>query len=213
MTGVSRRRVIKLGGSLLDMPDMGSRLFTWLARQTPAFTVLVPGGGRLADAIREFDRLHPLGELAAHWSCVRVMTIQAEMLAAIWPQARLARSLAEIEAGAPLWREPVVLLDPWRFLREEEPAASERPLPASWQVTSDSIAGRLAQLFGADELVLLKSALPPASSPAEAASAGYLDSHFARLGPLPRVRYVNLRSERFEQEVWPATSAANTDGR
>ena len=60
--------------------------------------------------------------------------------------------------------------------------ASSAPLPASWDVTSDSLALWLAGALGARKLVLVKAAEAPATSaPAEWARAGLVDGHFPRL--------------------------------
>ncbi|HUY90913.1 MAG TPA: hypothetical protein VMV10_19410 [Pirellulales bacterium] len=195
--------VVKLGGSLLDLADLAPRLRDWLARQRACSTVLVAGGGRMADVVRDADRLHRLGETASHWLCIRVMTINAELLAALLPEASLCRSLAD-------WRSPKVdeasclVLDPWLFLHEEEPQVTGQTLPESWQVTSDSIAARFAAAIGAAELVLLKSALPEATwTLADAAAAGYVDEFLPRLADAtPQIRCVNLRAAGFPQSIW-----------
>jgi aspartokinase-like uncharacterized kinase len=184
------RRVVKLGGSLLDMPDLVPRLRAWLARQTPADTLLVVGGGALSDAIREAHRQHGLPDGVAHWLCVRAMAIQAEMMLALLPEADRLVRVADFQPTTARLR----ILDPWHFLREDEPQLAARPLPESWDVTSDSIAARLAELVGADELVLLKSALPTDSTVAQMSQAGYVDRFFPQAASaIARMRFVNLR--------------------
>ncbi len=198
------RRVVKLGGSLLDLPDLAARLRRWLERQPAMSTLLVVGGGRLADVLRDADRLHRLGETASHWLCIRAMTIHAEMLAALLPEARLMASIAE-------WRSrPATLsiLDPWVFLREEERRFPGPTLPESWQATSDSIAARIASCVDATELVLLKSKLPQheATLPA-AAAAGFVDPLLPQFGGgLPAIRSVNFRSDEFLEIAWRAVA-------
>jgi hypothetical protein len=130
------------------------------------------------------------------------MAIHAEMLQAMLPEARWcasARQLSEQVACPGL-----VIVDPWAFVHDEEPDWSPTPLPASWDVTSDSIAARLASLLGADELTLLKSALPAETkSWSEAAQGGYVDQFFPQAAAgLPRIRVVNLRDEAFAEMVW-----------
>ncbi len=45
-------RVIKLGGSLLTLPDWHERFLHWLAKEPPATNLLVIGGGELVDCLR-----------------------------------------------------------------------------------------------------------------------------------------------------------------
>lgn len=192
---MSRRalRVVKLGGSLLELPDMAARLRRWLGRQTMMPSAVVVGGGRLADAVRELDRLHTPGDDAAHWLAVRAMQTNAQLAAALLPEAAWPVALAELLKESPL----LSIVDPWRLLRDDDRRFSPCPLPASWQVTSDSIAARLAELCGACELVLLKSALPETASAAAAASSGYVDTFLPRAVSLPHIRCVNLRDDCF----------------
>jgi aspartokinase-like uncharacterized kinase len=82
-------------------------------------------------------------------------------------------------------------------LRHGEPRLPGTRLPANWDVTSDSIAARLAVALRAEELVLLKSTLPDAHLEVEELSqSGLVDTMFPRLcGELPAVRIVNLRAD------------------
>ena len=98
---------------------------------------------------------------------------------------------------------------PWEAPDEPEGLSADKrahgicPLPHSWDVTSDSIAARLAVLAGADELVLLKSGLPAGSlTLAQAAETGYVDRYFpVAAAGVPRVRCVNLRADGFPEAV------------
>jgi hypothetical protein len=62
-------------------------------------------------------------------------------------------------------------------------------------VTSDSIAARVAWELAASELVLLKSAAPPAGTFDKLAAAGFVDASFPRAAAELTVRIVNLRAE------------------
>lgn len=200
------RRVAKIGGSLLDWPDLRTRLRAWLERQPASLWLTIVGGGKLADALRDSWRLHGLDGELAHWLCIRAMGLHAEMLGDLLPGARGPSPLEEILAAPD--SPGVWLVDPYYLLRHEEPAFVSRPLPASWDVTSDSIAARLAELAGATECVLLKSALPAeGASIATASEQGYVDAWFPRACPPGlRVRCVNLRDA-----AWPEAILA--DGR
>ena len=186
------RRVVKLGGSLLALPDCVERFRAWRAAQVPAETLLIVGGGALADEVREADHRESLSESTAHWLSVRAMLTQSQWLAALLPEAELAASVVELCAKPPHAR--LVIVNPWRFVHDEDPQISETPLPENWDVTSDSIAARLAQLTMANELVLLKSATASTTDLQVLAADGYVDRYFPHAAlAVPRVRLVNLR--------------------
>jgi aspartokinase-like uncharacterized kinase len=196
MTDARRYRVIKLGGSLLDLDGLVPRLRHWLAAQPAATDVTVVGGGRLADTVREAFVRHQLGEEAAHWLCVRLLGVTAELVHRLFPESRLVERFAELSSDARA--DQLVFFQAERFLRIEEPCLFPAPLPHTWDVTSDSIAARLATLLRAGELVLLKSGLPADGATAsDAARDGYVDGHFpVAAAGLPIIRCVNLRSEK-----------------
>jgi aspartokinase-like uncharacterized kinase len=190
-------RVIKLGGSLLDFEGLVPQLRRWLSEQAPAINLVVVGGGRLVDAIRQIDRAQRLTEQAAHWLSIKAMGLTADSVAGLLPEeATLIADIDElVRTGLPA---RLYILDVGQFLRQES-QRSHDPLPASWQVTSDSIAARLARTLSASELVLLKSALPDRCGKlADLIAVGYVDRYFQRAGggAVP-IRCVNLRAGGF----------------
>ena len=192
-------RIVKLGGSLLDLPGLIPRFRGWLNRQAACTTVLVVGGGTLADQIRDRHRQQRLSDSEAHWLCVRAMRSQAAAVLGQLHDAEWAGPFARWSVKA-LDRErhpapSLSVLDPWQFLRDEEPLLAARPLPESWDVTSDSIAARAAALADADELVLLKSATPPAQDLLQLAEIGYVDRYFPQAARgVAQLRFVNMRA-------------------
>jgi aspartokinase-like uncharacterized kinase len=187
--------VVKVGGSLYDLPNLGSRLCRWLAEQLASKrVVLVPGGGLLADAIRQLDRRHGLGEETAHWLALRALTVNAHFLASLVPSACVIGDVAELGR---VWRNnQLPVFDVHEFGRDDE----RRPnhLPHSWSVTSDALAARIAVVLRASHLVLLKSTTIPADVDwREAGRLGLVDAQFAEvLREAPAnvyVRAVNLR--------------------
>jgi 5-(aminomethyl)-3-furanmethanol phosphate kinase len=103
--------------------------------------LVVPGGAWFADAVRDADRRFELRATTSHRMAVIGMEQFGLLLSDLIPGA--VRS-AQPRADA---RGTTVLL-PARLALDE--------LPASWQVTSDSIAGWVAGQAGADRLVLVK---------------------------------------------------------
>ena len=184
-------RVVKVGGSLLGWKDLPTALAKWLAQQSPAVNVLIAGGGEFAEAIRRADAAYGLGEEAAHWLCVDVLSVTARLLGAI-VNVHVVTHAQELPPLAPA----VCIFDPTPFLRNLEPLRFSESLPHTWAVTSDSIAARIAESLRASELVLLKSCLP-------GAGAGYVDDYFPVAATrLPHIRCVNLRSRDFEEIIW-----------
>ncbi|MDX1944562.1 MAG: hypothetical protein SFU86_04075 [Pirellulaceae bacterium] len=186
-------RVVKVGGSLLDWPPLKTVLLVWLERQPAAVNVLVTGGGELADAIRRADATFSIGETVAHWLCIEALGVTAKLLAAIVGWRPPISTIGELDG----WRnsgDSGIVFDPGDFLRHHERTLPGMPLPHDWSVTSDSIAARLAEVLGSDELVLLKSQTPPTGDLAELSRLGYVDGYFPRAAAkLPTVRFVNLR--------------------
>jgi len=189
--------VVKVGGSLYDLPDLGPRLRRWLAEQfADGHVVLVPGGGSSTDVIRKLDRCHRLGEETAHWLALRALSLNAHFLASLLPSTRVAGTVDELHRAWEINLLPV--LDVHEFARADE----QRPnhLPHSWAVTSDAFAARVAVVLQARRLVLLKSTtISPGVDWTVAGRLGFVDEMFAEVlrgAPADlRVRAVNLRKD------------------
>lgn len=178
--------VAKVGGSLFDLPDLRPRLAGWVQALCNS-VLLIPGGGRGADVIRRLDRLHGLGEEAAHWLALRVLTVNAEFLAALLETKVVPRPVAA---------SGVTVLDPHAFFLADEgrPGA----LGHTWDATSDAVAARVAELSGADVVLLKSTELPTGMTWPGAATAGLVDPTFAAVVGRANLRasWVNLRGPR-----------------
>lgn len=196
--------VVKLGGSLLDLPDLPLRLRNYRAASPHLKTLLVVGGGDAADTVRRFDRLHQLGPERGHWLAIRAMQFNAHLLASILPGCQLVKNhqLAQEAWHHGSW----AVADPLLWLRAEEEYGIT--VPHRWSFTSDSIAAHLARRLNAHKLTLLKSTLPPnAAAPSEntcshlitplqAAAQGVVDEDFPQTSAgIPLVELVNLRQD------------------
>ncbi|QDU28443.1 hypothetical protein ETAA8_35430 [Anatilimnocola aggregata] len=191
-------RVVKVGGSLFDLPDLGRRLRAWLAAQTPATNVLIAGGGELADVIRNWNQRFALGEERSHWLCIELLSTTAKVLSEVLVECRWIDLFADLRTcldDATSMADLPVVFDLQQFLYDVEPTTQPESLPHHWGVTTDSIAARLAEVVLADELVLLKSLLPPADAKdfAALAAAGYVDDYFPHIASRVKcVRYETL---------------------
>jgi aspartokinase-like uncharacterized kinase len=105
--------------------------------------IVVPGGGAFAELVREHDDRFGLQAGTSHRMAILAMEQFGWLLSDLIPGAV---PCADLTTGA-RGRVPVLL-----------PAAllASDPLPASWEVTSDSIAAWVAGRAEADRLVLLK---------------------------------------------------------
>jgi 5-(aminomethyl)-3-furanmethanol phosphate kinase len=138
--------VVKVGGALAG--DVAA-LRAWCAQLAVCGArhplLVVPGGGGFADAVRAYDRRVGLGDETAHRMAILAMDQFGWALAELIPGAVRRTDLGSVPVG------PVSVLLPFALLRERD------PLPASWDVTSDSIAAWVAGAAGAGRLVLVKA--------------------------------------------------------
>ncbi|MDB5352333.1 MAG: aspartate/glutamate/uridylate kinase [Planctomycetota bacterium] len=202
MTGAGPIVVAKVGGSLLDWPELPGRLGRFVAsrRDRGDRLVLIVGGGRAADWVRELDRIHAIGEAKSHALAIRSLDLTARVLAALVPGLAVAETIAEI---APLRLSGLVPILAPRVVLDEDDRASPDPLPHVWDVTTDSIAARLAVRLGARRLVLLKSArASPGTTRDQAARLGLVDPAFPVASrALSEVVAINLRDENLDDGV------------
>ena len=193
------KRVVKVGGSLLDKQGLADDILQWLSRQPTAQNILVAGGGRVVNAVRTLDRVHSLDAESAHWLCVCAMRVTTRLLVDLLKnEVTTVTTLGQLENEQSEGR--LYVFDSEHFLCHDEPSCVGTMLPPNGSVTSDSIAARIGQVLDAAELVLLKSADPPQPVSLEAAAqTGYVDEFLPQLADdLTRIRCVNFRRDR-----WP----------
>ena len=184
--------LIKLGGSLLDLPELTDRLGEYLDAHAHERLVLVVGGGARAEAVRRLDRQDHLGDEAAHWLAIEAMWDNARQVVRSLTRCRLVHDPAGC-AGA--WSAgELAVVDPLAWLRREHAAGTT--VPHRWSFTSDSISAHVATQLHAQQLTLLKSALPDGVGDlAAAVEQGTVDADFAGASAgVPRIELVNLRS-------------------
>lgn len=169
---MSNLTVVKVGGSLFDLPNLGPRLRQWRLFQPSGRYLYVPGGGPAADVVRSYHRTHLLPEEFSHALAIRMMDVNGVLL------KELLGDDAEIPCIADLLRD-------------------DTKLERTWRVTSDSIAARIAEIRRASRLVMLKSVdLPAAMNWTDASAAGLVDAMFGEIverAGLP-VEWINFRA-------------------
>jgi len=191
--------VVKVGGSLLIWSELPERLEAFLSGEETKGRrlVLIVGGGTAADLVRTLDAARGLGDETAHRLALRALDFTAELLAALLPGSRVTRRLDELPSIHRSGLRPI--LAPRLHLEEVDERRPDR-LPFSWDVTTDSIAARIAETLRAERLVLLKSAsAAEGMTRGEAARSGLVDAIFPEAArALSRVEVVNLRRQSLE---------------
>lgn len=200
----SQVAVFRLGGSLLTLPDLLPRLVSSI-HQLPSFRpLLIVGGGAAADAVRSLHDRFAFTQWTAHWLAIQAMSDNAKQLCRL--DRRLTLVDSRIAAGYAWQCGLIPALNTTKFLEAEEqqilqnrsathaPPSADTCLPASWEVTSDSIAAWIAARWPARSLWLLKSCDAHSVEPACLAEHGQVDRCFPRyIAADCRLHWVNLR--------------------
>jgi aspartokinase-like uncharacterized kinase len=188
--------LVKVGGSLLSTPQLATGLREWFAYFAAEATAagharaavgVVVGGGPLVDVVRGWDPLHDLSSRTAHNLAISALRVTAELVAGL-----LNCPLIRLPAPAGPGTHDRGDTDPWlawpatdrEVVFDLAAAAMADPaLPASWDVTSDSLALWLARRLHADRLVLLKAVNPLEKSAEMARIQGldWIDAYFSRM--------------------------------
>lgn len=181
--------VYKLGGGLLDLPDLHTRLQSVIEDDLPCHPLVVVGGGEAANIVRDWDRQFELSASQSHWLAIAAMQMNSLLLKQLLPSGQLIESREQVNR---CWHnDQISILDVEQILRSESNARDDA-LPENWDVTSDSIAAWVAKHWPADRLVLLKSIDPPTSQ--SEILDGAVDSHFPKVAEsIHNIEWINFR--------------------
>jgi dihydroneopterin aldolase len=170
----TRPLVVKLGGSLAASPALRQ----WLAalRRYPGPLAIVPGGGPFADAVRSAQEALRFSDAAAHDMAIMAMEQYGRALCDLEPG--LLPAATPQEAAAAHARGAIAVWSPVAMTR------ANPQIPASWDMTSDSLAAWYAHEAGARALLLIKSVdFPPSPEGEGGRAASIVDpcfAHYAR---------------------------------
>ncbi|MCA9160525.1 MAG: hypothetical protein KDA72_19475, partial [Planctomycetales bacterium] len=78
-------RVLKLGGSLLLIPDWPQRLQSWLSSHPVPLDLLLVGGGEIIESVRRLDAQHGFPASFSHWLCIDLLSATARIAAQLLP--------------------------------------------------------------------------------------------------------------------------------
>ena len=141
--------IIKAGGSLQKgkhLADICRKLGILGGKYR---TIIIPGGGRFADKVRDCDLDFNLDQDTSHWMAILAMDQFGYLLSSLIPGSICTEDIDEAKEYSNEYR-PAVLL-PYRLIKDKD------PLPHSWDVTSDSIAAWIAGYLNTKKLLLIKS--------------------------------------------------------
>jgi aspartokinase-like uncharacterized kinase len=144
------RAVIKVGGNiLLNHIDSIKPLFHIMFEQGKHLRlVVIPGGGTLANEVRRMHKEYNLSDSTSHFMALLALDQNAFMINQFLEGSRVVFDPSDARRTTKGHR--VAILAPFRLMLNRD------PLPHSWNVTSDSIAGYVAKSIGAEKLILLK---------------------------------------------------------
>lgn len=129
--------VIKVGGSLAETPRVLKALCKELSRLAEKFSVVVvPGGGKFADIVRDFDKKFAFPAALSHQLAILAMDQYGLVLSQVIPDARTCNDVDQAKRISEGQRVPIFL--PSKLMFKDD------ALDASWDVTSDSIAAYVA---------------------------------------------------------------------
>jgi 5-(aminomethyl)-3-furanmethanol phosphate kinase len=141
--------VIKLGGSLMGSAELSSWLKSIELISKQNNIVIVPGGGKFADSVRDLQKIYHFNDLSAHSMALLAMCQFGYLLAGINSNIKVVDDLEKLQSS--LGNQLPILWLPLSL------TADQTEIEASWDFTSDSIALWLATKLSAENLVLVKS--------------------------------------------------------
>jgi aspartokinase-like uncharacterized kinase len=140
--------VIKVGGSLAEDHARLMALCTTLSALAENYELMVvPGGGKFADVVRDLDKRFNLPSVVSHRMAILGMDQFGLLLSDFVPNSQVIRRLEAAKVTSEAKNVPIFL--PSQLMFQED------PLENSWEVTSDSIAAYLAGRLHAGKLVLV----------------------------------------------------------
>ncbi|MEC9189674.1 MAG: hypothetical protein VX520_10700 [Planctomycetota bacterium] len=197
-------KIVKLGGSLLDFPNLTLNFHHWLTQETAGRHIVIVGGGQMVEEIRQRQVALSWSDEDCHERALMTMRdnsqIAAKRLDLPWTddQASLHRwindqaiPLKPKEKGTIPSKVATLIFD------SSAMASVDLSLPKCWDLTSDSLAAWFAHRIGARELILLKSrGAPKGWRPLSQGFEDWVDPLFPKFALGLKVTSVNLRAPR-----------------
>ena len=182
-------RVIKFGGSLERCGALKSCMDKAAAFYREG-CVWVPGGGDFAEQVRQAQQRWCFDDITAHAMALLAMRQMALLMHSMCRDCALTDSIADIVRQLNLGKSVI-----WSPDVNE---LNQAGVPASWEVTSDSLAAWLAVTLDADELILIKSAeIPQTADVNKLAVLGIVDRAFPAVTENSRFKISVVNKDNF----------------
>jgi len=197
MTNIKPVRLIKLGGSLLSLPNLSEKFHRWCRENPHPLTLIIVGGGGIVEAVRDIHQANPLADEFAHWLCIDLMKHTARLAHQILGNVDLYESMDDLQQPFSKSKKggstPIIaVVKVGIYFKPDDPKMG---LPAAWEVTSDAMAAAFSKMVAADTLIMMKSVdVPDGCGLEDLAAIGLVDPYFADLVGETEVRFVNLRT-------------------
>ncbi|MFX1400658.1 MAG: hypothetical protein ACFE8V_05350 [Promethearchaeota archaeon] len=169
--------IFKIGGKILDNSKY---LINCIAQLTQLYEdniiqkiILIPGGGSVANFVRQIYNEFEFSEELAHWIAVYSMNFNGIELKKKFPHLDIVDDIKNILKKNKIF----AIFLPYKFLKLTD------KLPHSWDVTSDSITLYLAHELKLDQCFLLKDV------------DGIIDISESIIKEISTVEFIKLRKE------------------
>jgi aspartokinase-like uncharacterized kinase len=161
--------IIKLGGSLTYSNAIKDCLA--IIEQTKLINiVIVPGGGEFANQVRYAQQVWQFNESIAHEMAILAMQQMALLFHGLYPNFQLIKSIRDFSN---LMANSVPVI--WSPILSE---LNQANIPATWEMTSDSLAIWLAIQLHVEQLIVVKSIFMNSQNYQQLAEQGIVDSLF-----------------------------------
>jgi aspartokinase-like uncharacterized kinase len=142
--------LFKSGGKILEneayLENSISQLNSLYNNNNLDKIIIIPGGGTLANFVRNLDEKMVLGDEKSHWMAIHAMNFNGKKLASCYDHIETIEKIDAIKKK----RRVFAIFLPYQYLKSKD------ILPHNWQVTSDSIALYIAHELNFDRVYLIK---------------------------------------------------------
>ena len=147
--------IVKVGGKILEnrnnIESTLNQFKSLLSNEMLQKVIIVPGGGSLADFVRQIDDKLDIGDDLAHWMAIYAMNHNGVNLCKNFTELKCIDNYDELQSCLNSeYEKGIFVFIPYDFLSQED------QLPHNWEVTSDSITLYLTHKLKLKECYLIK---------------------------------------------------------